>query len=139
MVACLTGEGSDAEIVVTPPQGSPSSIDTSIQFAGHLQFVGGSSLLTYCTSDESPASDGSGAGWTEELWTVDLGTSATSPQQLMSGDGSWCEGGVVAGANSLAVPVGTGGGETPSIEILNLTSGQATATIASADAVYGVL
>ena len=139
MVACLTGEGSDAEIVVTPPQGSPSSIDTSIQFAGHLQFVGGSSLLTYCTSDESPASDGSGAGWTEERWTVDLGTSATSPQQLMSGDGSWCEGGVVAGANSLAVPVGTGGGETPSIEILNLTSGQATATIASADAVYGVL
>jgi hypothetical protein len=136
-VACVTDEGSDAEIAVTPPQGSPSSIATGIKLAGHVQFVGGSSLLTYCTSDENPAADG--AGWTEELWTVDLGTSATLPRQLMSGDGSWCEGGVVAGADALAVPVGTGGGETPSIEILNLTTGQATATIASADAVYGVL
>jgi hypothetical protein len=57
----------------------------------------------------------------------------------MSGDNSWCEEGVVAGADSLALPTGTGPGGTPSIEILDLTTGRATATIASASAVYGVL
>jgi hypothetical protein len=136
-VACLTGEGSDAEILVTLPQGSPSSIATGIKLAGHVQFVGGSSLLTYCTSDENPAADG--AGWTEELWTVDLGTSTASLTLLQSGDNSWCEDGVVAGADSLALPVGMGPGATPSVEIFDLTTGQATATIASADTVYGVL
>jgi hypothetical protein len=136
-VACVTGEGSDAEIAVTPFQGSPSSIDTGIKLAGHVQFVDGSSLLTYCTSDENPAADG--AGWTEELWTVDVGTPATSPSLVMSGDNSWCEDGVVAGADSLALPTGTGPGGTPSIEILDLTTGRATATIASASAVCGVL
>ena len=118
-------------------QSSPASIDTGIKLAGHVQFVAGSSLLTYCTSDDNAPADG--AGWTEELWTDVLGTSSAPPTLLQSGDNSWCEDGVVAGADSLALPVGMGPGGTPSVEILDLTTGQTTATIPSVDAVYGVL
>jgi hypothetical protein len=135
-VACVTGEGSDAVIVVSPAQGSPVSIDTGIQLAGHLAFVAGSTVLSYCTSDGNPAPDG--ASWTEELWTVQLGNATPSPHLVMSGDNSWCESGVVAGADALAVPVGTGSGETPSIEILDLVTGQTT-TIHTTGGLLGVL
>ena len=137
-LACISGEASDAEIVLTPPGGAASSIDTGIEFAGHVEFVNGSSLLTYCTSDGNSATDGSNAGWTEELWTVALGPSVSSPKLLISGDGWWCEDGAVVGANSMVELVGVDQVGTPSMALVDLTTRKST-VIAPADTILGVL
>jgi len=132
-VACAVQGTSDAEIQVRSPDGSITTIPTGSPLAGHVRFVDGTSLLTYCTSDDQEVGD---TQFTEDLWSVEIGSATPSPQMLMTGDLSWCEGGVVAGTSSIA-ELG-GGADTTSIVLINLSSGQTT-TVAPADELLGVL
>jgi hypothetical protein len=135
-VACTTGLGTDAKIEVTKQGGSTTSIDTGSISAGQVAFVGGSSLLTYCTSTAA----GSG-GWSENLLAVQLGGQSPSPKTLASsapygqleGPYAWTK---LVGTTSIAELLG-GTGST-SLGEVNLSTGQTT-SIAPADSLLGVL
>ena len=135
-VACMTGLGTDAKIEVTKSGGSTTTIDTGAVSAGQGAFVGGSSLLTYCTSTAA----GSG-GWNESLLAIELGGQSPSPKTLASGtpygqlEGpyAWTK---VVGTTSIAELLG-GTGPT-SLGEVNLSTGQTT-TLAPADSLLGVL
>ena len=136
-VACLTGLNTDAKIVVTKPGGATTTIDTGSASAGQLAFVGGSSLLTYCTS--ATASSG---GWSENLLAVQLGGQSPSPKTLVAGStGSELEGPYawtkLVGTTSIAELLG-GTGPT-SLGEVNLSTGAQTAPIAPAASILGVL
>jgi hypothetical protein len=133
-VACLTGINTNTAIEVTKPGGSTTTLDTGAQ-AGQVAFVGGSSLLTYCTGGP-PAG---GADFTENLLTTQLGGSTPSTRTLISGStGSTLEGPwpwyKLAGSSPPTMV------ENQSAELVevNLTTGQTT-TVAPADSIVGVL
>jgi len=134
-LACLTGVGTDTKILVSPPGGSTTTIDTGSDTTGVVAFVGGSSFLTYCTSAAASS------GWSEALLSVALGGSNPSPATLIPDsagddfDGSlaWFR---LVGTTSVAEILG-GSGPTSLAEV-NLTTGQAT-DIAPADSLLGVL
>jgi hypothetical protein len=134
-LACLTGVGTDTKILVTTSGGSTTTIDTGSDTAGLVSFVGGSSVLTYCTSAAASS------GWTEALLSVALGGSSPSPTTLIPAsagdefDGSlaWFR---LVGTTSIAEILG-GSGPTSLAEV-NLSTGQQT-TIAPADSLLGVL
>jgi len=136
-VACVTGIGTDAQIVVTRPAGSTSTIDTGLPLAGQVAFVGGSSFLTYCTSDGVWNAN----GWTTNLLSVQLGSGTPSPVTLSSGDGpgenedsyAWFK--ILEGTSIVETRV-VGG--TPSVVTIDLSTGGST-TIAPAQTILGVL
>ena len=136
-LACLTGQESDAQIVVTRPDGSTTTIDTGMKVAGQIGFAGGSSLLTYCTSDDVWNAD----GWTTDLLTVRLSGHTVSTSTLSSGDGPnqnesaypWDK--IVNGSSIVEIRGASG---STSLVMTNLATGQTT-TIAPADSIIGVL
>jgi hypothetical protein len=135
-MACLTGQGSDARIVVTRTDGSTTTIDTGMEDAGQIGFVGGSSLLTYCTS-----AGWNGDAWTTNLLVVQLGAQTPSPKTLSSGDGAgqnessypWYK--LVNGTSIVELGVESGAW---SLAMISLSTGQTT-TVAPAGIVLGVL
>lgn len=134
-VACLTGLDTDTRIVVTKPGGSTTTLDTGAAEVGQVAFVGGSSLLTYCTGGPAAA----GSDFTENLVTAQLGGSTPSTRTLISGSaGSALEGPwpwyKLAGSSPPSMV------EIQYVDLVevNLTTGQIT-TIAPADSVLGVL
>jgi hypothetical protein len=134
-VACISGLGSDAKIVVTKPGGATTTVDTGSSSAGQVAFVGGSSLLTYCTSASASS------GWTESLLAVQLGGSSPSPKTLVPGStASQLEGPFawykLVGTTSIAEIEGAS--ESTELVEVNLGTGQTT-TIAPADSLLGVL
>jgi hypothetical protein len=137
-VACLTGSSSDAQITVTSPHGSTATIDTGMPFAGQIGFVEGSSLLTFCTSDDVETADGD---WTTNLLVAKLNGQVPSPDTLSSGDGpgqnessyAWSK---LLDGTSIVETRGDSGSS--SLVMIDLTTGQTT-TIAPADSILGVL
>jgi hypothetical protein len=137
-LACLTGLNTDVKIEVTKTGGSTTTIDTGSDSAGEVAFVGGSSLLTYCTSATSSSAT---LGWTENLLSVQLGGSSLSSMTLINGAATgqlegpfaWYK---LVGTTSIAELLG-GTGPT-SLGEVNLSTGQTT-TLAPADSLIGVL
>lgn len=137
-VACITGEGSDARIVVTGSDGVTTTLDTHAVLAGQVGFVAGSSLLTYCTSTDNPGPDG--AGWTTDLLSVDLTQQPLAPRTLSSGDGpglnenaeAWDK---LVGSVSIAELRGSA---PTSLAMVDLASGRTT-TLVPATGLVGVL
>ncbi len=134
-VACITGLNSDAKIEVTKPGGSTTTIDTRSESAGEVAFVGGSSLLTYCTSAAGNDT------WTETLLSVQLSGSSPSPTTVIPSAGPGLLDGVFAwyrlmATNAIAELQGTY--PSTSLVEVNLSTGS-TATIAAADSLLGVL
>jgi hypothetical protein len=137
-LACLTGPNSDAQIIVTSSDGSTTTIDTGMPFAGQIGFVGESSLLTFCTSSDVSTADG---GWTTNLLVVQLKGQAPAQDTLSSGDGpgqnessyAWLK---LLDGTSIVETRGDSGSS--SLVMIDLTTGQTT-TIAPADSILGVL
>jgi hypothetical protein len=137
-LACLTGLNTDVKIEVTKTGGSTTTIDTGSDSAGEVAFVGGSSLLTYCTSATSSSAT---LGWTENLLSVQLGGPSPSSTTLINGAATaqlegpfaWYK---LVGTTSIAELLG-GTGPT-SLGEVNLSTGQTT-TLAPADSLLGVL
>jgi hypothetical protein len=129
-VACLTGPNTDVQIIVTSPDGSTTTIDTGMPFAGQVGFVGSSSLLTYGTSNDVWNAN----GWTTNLLVVQLGGATPSPDTLSSGDGAgdnessypWYK---IVDGNSIVET--RGGSVTSSLVLVDLTTGQTTTVIST--------
>ena len=104
--------------------------------AGQIGFVGGSSLLTYCTS-----AGWSGDAWTTNLLVVPLQGQSPSPETLRRGDAAgdddnaypWHK---IVGDDSI-VELSSGSGAT-SLVAISLTTGQTTA-VGPANILLGVL
>jgi hypothetical protein len=135
-IACITGLGSDAKIVVTKPGGATTTVDTGSASAGQVAFVGGTSAeLTYCTA---AASTNPNYYWSENLLSVQLGS---PPTPLIQGDmtgglegpHAWFK---LLGANSIIEIQGAG--TSTNLVAVNLSTGQQT-TIAPAGDILGVL
>jgi hypothetical protein len=135
-LACLVGQNSDAQIVVTPPSGPSVTIDTDQSGAGRVEFAT-PSTLTYCTTDPTVPTDG--AEWAETLWEAPIDGGQVAEHNLMSGDGSWCEAGAIVSGDSIAelTPWVSGTSE-QSLVTIDLTTGQST-TITVANEFLGVL
>jgi hypothetical protein len=132
-LACITGEGSDAQIAVTVPEGSSTTIDTHGQYAGGVGFRDGSSTLVYTTA--SDATELCTRAYCQDLWSVQLGGQTVAPRELRSADSP--NFGAVLLSDDTAVDLVTesAGSE---LALINLTTGQTT-VITLADAILGVL
>jgi hypothetical protein len=135
-VACITGLGTDAKIVVSKPGGATTTVDTGSASAGQVAFVGGTSTeLTFCTAATANSPD---YYWTENLLSVQLGSSPTTLIQGdmtggLEGPYAWYK---LLGATSI-VEIQGSGTSTNLVEV-NLSTGRQT-TIAPAASVLGVL
>ena len=83
-LACITGEGSDAQIAVTGPETSSTTIDTHDQYAGGVGFRDGSSVLVNRTT--SDAAEPCESAYCQDLWAVQLGGQTVAPRELRSAD-----------------------------------------------------
>jgi hypothetical protein len=133
--ACLTGVHTDTKIVVTKSGASTTTLDTGSAEIGQVAFVGGSSLLTYCTG--GPAAGG--ADFSENLLTVQLGGPAPSTRTLISGspggqlEGPWAWFKLAGSSPPSMVEI-----QSSDLVEVNLSTGQST-TVAPADGILGVL
>ncbi len=135
-VACISGLGSDAKIVVTKAGGATTTVDTGAASAGEVAFVGGTSAeLTYCTAATANSPN---YYWTENLLSVQLGSSPTTLIQAdttggLEGPYAWFK---LLGASSIVEIQGSSA--SAALTQVNLSTGVQT-RIAAADAILGVL
>jgi len=135
-VACISGLGSDAKIVVTKAGGATTTVDTGAASAGEVAFVGGTSAaLTYCTA---ATADSPNYYWTENLLSVQLGSSPTTLIQAdttggLEGPYAWFK---LLGANSIVEIQGSSA--STALTQVNLGTG-VQIRIAAADTILGVL
>ncbi len=140
-VACVSGEGADAQITVTSPDGSRDTYDTSAPYAGQVAFAASPRSLIFCTSQGAPEG---GGGWTDSLSVVSLAQGGPAAQVMRGQDqAEWDESGSapakVVSTSAIADlgPSAPGSSQT-SLVLISLSTGQST-TVAPADGILGVL
>jgi hypothetical protein len=139
-LACLAGgNGGSEDLDITPPHGTGTVIATGAPFADQVAFVGGSSLLTFC-SDATPAQQGQSPG-PDTLKVVPV-TEGATPTSLQTGDWADHESGwafdKVVGSGEILELRFTPDKTAADVVLVNVHSG-ATTTIAHNAGLYGAI